>query len=492
MTTTSDIVARLWNLCHTLRDDGVTYHQYVTELTYLLFLKMAQETKTEAGIPKGWRWANLVGKEGVEQLTFYRDLLNHLGVEARGRVQAIYANANTSLRQPRNLAKLVSSIDELDWYSARHEGLGDLYEGLLEKNANETKSGAGQYFTPRPLIDAMVDIVQPQPGEIISDPAAGTLGFITRADAYIKARTDNLFDLPEAQQVFQRKQAYYAVELVPDTRRLALMNALLHGIECEITLGDTLSPTGASVPKSNLILTNPPFGTKKGGGGPTRDDFTFPTSNKQLAFLQHIYRNLAAEGRAAVVLPDNVLFEDGVGARIRADLMDKCRLHTILRLPTGIFYAQGVKTNVLFFSKGAENKDKGNTKAVWVYDLRTNMPSFGKRTPFTRAHLQGFVEAYGAKADGSSKRKDEGEEGRFRKFGREEILARGDNLDISWLRDENTERAEDLAEPEEIAAEIMMHLETATEEMAALMELLDPEGEGASESGSVGKAVMPG
>jgi type I restriction enzyme M protein len=478
MNSTNDIVARLWNLCHTLRDDGVTYHQYVTELTYLLFLKMAQETGTEGAIPAGWRWGDLTAKDGTEQLTFYRELLIHLGAEAGGRIQAIYANANTSLRHPRNLAKLVGSIDALDWYSARHEGLGDLYEGLLEKNAAETKSGAGQYFTPRPLIEAMVEIIKPQAGETISDPAAGTLGFITRADRFIKDATDDLFDLPEAKQVFQKREAYYAVELVPDTRRLALMNALLHDIDCEVLLGDTLSPTGATVPKSDVILTNPPFGTKKGGGGPTRDDFTFPTSNKQLAFLQHIYRNLKPGGRAAVVLPDNVLFEDGQGAKIRADLMDKCNLHTILRLPTGIFYAQGVKTNVLFFTKGAANKDTGNTEAVWVYDLRTNMPSFGKRTPFTRAHLQPFVDAYGDDPKGSSPRKDEGEEGRFRRFTREAIKARGDNLDLTWLRDENTDRAEDLPEPDEIAAQIMALLQTATEEMQALMELLEPEGNG--------------
>ncbi|MCB9787985.1 MAG: N-6 DNA methylase [Deltaproteobacteria bacterium] len=482
MTATNDIVARLWNLCHTLRDDGVTYHEYVTELTYLLFLKMAQETGTEGAIPAGWRWADLTARDGTDQLTFYRELLIHLGAEGGGRIQAIYANANTSLRHPRNLAKLVSSIDALDWYSARHEGLGDLYEGLLEKNANETKSGAGQYFTPRPLIEAMVEITKPQAGEIVSDPAAGTLGFITRADRFIKDATDDLFDLPEAKQVFQKREAYYAIELVPDTRRLALMNALLHDIDCEIILGDTLSPTGSTVPRSDVILTNPPFGTKKGGGGPTRDDFTFPTSNKQLAFLQHIYRNLLPAGRAAVVLPDNVLFEDGVGAKIRADLMDKCDLHTILRLPTGIFYAQGVKTNVLFFTKGAANVDTGNTEAVWVYDLRTNMPSFGKRTPFTRAHLQPFVDAYGDDPKGRSPRNDEGEEGRFRRFTREAIQARGDNLDISWLRDENTDRAEDLPEPDELAAQILLHLQTATEEMQALMELLDPEASGGDEA----------
>jgi len=474
MTSTQDIVQKLWSLCHVLRDDGITFHEYVTELTYLLFLKMANETDREQTLPQGARWADLTGKDGLDQLTFYRKQLIELGNSSNTRVQAIYANAQTSLRQPRNLAKLVTDIDALDWYSARQEGLGDLYEGLLEKNAAEKKSGAGQYFTPRPLIDCMVQLVKPQAGEIISDPAAGTLGFITRADAYIKDQTNNLFDLPEAQQDFQVHKAFYAVELVPDTRRLAMMSAILHGIEGEIILGDTLSPVGQDLPRSDVILTNPPFGTKKGGGRPTRDDFTFPTSNKQLAFLQHVYRNLVPGGRAAVVLPDNVLFEDNTGQQIRSDLMDKCDLHTILRLPTGIFYAQGVKTNVLFFQRGVK-AERGNTKAVWVYDMRANMPSFGKRTPFTLAHLQPFMDAFGAASDGSSRRKDSGEEGRFRRFDREEIRARGDNLDISWLRDDSVGRVEDLPEPEEIAAEILMHLQTATEEMQGLMEILGDE-----------------
>ena len=250
-----------------------------------------------------------------------------------------------------------------------------------------------------------------------------------------------------AEQEFQRREALYGVELVPDTRRLAMMNAMLHGIEGDVLLGDSLSPLGQGLPKSDVILTNPPFGTKKGGGQPTRDDFTFPTSNKQLAFLQHIYRNLKPGGRAAVVLPDNVLFEDKTGQEIRSDLMDKCNLHTVLRLPTGIFYAQGVKTNVLFFEKGT--KETGNTKHVWFYDLRTNMPSFGKRTPFTLDTLTPFIQAYGKKPDGSSKRKDEGEEGRFRKFTREEIQARGDNLDIIWLKDEDASGAEELPEPDQ-------------------------------------------
>ncbi len=470
MTNTQDIVAKLWSLCHVLRDDGITYHEYVTELTYLLFLKMAKETATEKQIPKGYRWDDVTEKDGVEQLNFYRGLLVHLGTKGRGRVQAIYANANSSLRQPRNLTKLVKDIDALDWYSAREEGLGDLYEGLLEKNANEKKSGAGQYFTPRPLIDAMVSLVKPKPGELVQDPALGTGGFLIAADTYIKKHSDNLHDLRSAQQDFQIKQAFYGVELVPDTHRLALMNAMLHGIEGDWLLGDSLTPTGAGLPKADVILTNPPFGTKKGGGQPTRDDFTFPTSNKQLCFLQHIYRGLKPGGRAAVVLPDNVLFEDNTGQKIRADLMDKCNLHTILRLPTGIFYAQGVKTNVLFFQRG--KKETGNTKKVWIYDMRTNMPSFGKRTPFTREHFADFAKAYGKSVIGGSKRTDLGEEGRFRVFSRDAIAKRGDNLDISWLKDESASDGEELGEPAEIAEEIIQQLGSALKEMENLQEIL--------------------
>ena len=470
--TTNDIVQKLWNLCHVLRDDGITYLQYVTELTYLLFLKMTKETGTEDQLPKGYRWGDLVNKEGVELLDFYKKLLIDLGGKGSGRVQAIFANAGTSFRQPRNLRTVVEAIDALDWYSAKSEGLGDLYEGLLEKNAEETKSGAGQYFTPRALIESMVALVKPQSGEIIQDPAIGTGGFLINADRYVKANTDDLHDLPVAKQNFQRREAFQGMELVADVQRLALMNAMLHDIEGDLVLGDTLGPSGANLPKANVILTNPPFGTKKGGGAPTRDDLTYPTSNKQLVFLQHIYRGLVPGGRAAVVLPDNVLFEEGVGKQVRADLMDKCDLHTILRLPTGIFYAQGVKTNVLFFTRGEKKQDKGNTKAVWFYDLRTNMPSFGKRTPFTRAHFAEFEKAYGADPLGKSKRKDQGETGRFRKFTREEIAKRGENLDISWLRDESVTDHADLPEPEEIAAEIVAQLSVALEEMAALQEEL--------------------
>jgi len=473
LTTTQDIVAKLWNLCHVLRDDGITYHEYVTELTYLLFLKMAKETDTENQLPAGYRWDDLRVQEGVEQLAFYRSLLVHLGNEASGRVQAIFNNANTALRQPKNLNKLVTDIDKLDWYSAREEGLGDLYEGLLERNAGEKKSGAGQYFTPRPLIECMVNCIKPQAGEIIQDPAAGTGGFLIQADRMIKQATDELFTLPTKAQDFQRKRAFVGVELVPDTHRLLLMNAMLHGIECEMLLGDSLGDKGKNLPKADVILTNPPFGTKRGGGRPTRDDFTFVTGNKQLAFLQHIYRGLQPGGRAAVVLPDNVLFEEGVGTKIRADLMDKCKLHTILRLPTGIFYSQGVKTNVLFFTRG--KTDSGNTKATWVYDLRTNMPAFGKRTPLAHEHFVEFEKCYGRKSDGTSKRTDQGEEGRWRSFDRPAIKARGDNLDIGWLKDEDSTKADDLDDPEDIASAIRERLTAAMEEMDALSALLEGE-----------------
>lgn len=470
MPTTQDIVQKLWNLCHILRDDGITYHEYVTELTYLLFLKMAKETGTEDNIPPGYRWGDLTQKEGIELLTYYRKILVDLGDKGSTRVREIFADASTSFRQARHLQQVVSDIDSLDWYSAKHEGLGDLYEGLLEKNAEETKSGAGQYFTPRPLIECMVELVKPQPGERVQDPAVGTGGFLINADRYVKSKTDDYHDLSVAKQVFQRRDAFSGVELVPDVQRLALMNAMLHDIEGPIVLGDTLGPTGARLPKADVILTNPPFGTKKGGGGPTRDDITYPTSNKQLVFLQHIYRGLVPGGRAAVVLPDNVLFEEGVGQKVRADLLDKCDLHTILRLPTGIFYAQGVKTNVLFFTRG--HKDKGNTQAVWFYDMRTNAPSFGKRTPLTRAHFADFERAFGDDPLGKSPRQDLGEAGRFRKFTREDIAKRGDNLDISWLKDQSVTDHAELPEPDEITAEIITRLQTALEEMQALQEEL--------------------
>ena len=473
---TRDIVQKLWNLCNVLRDDGITYQAYVTELTFLLFLKMMQETERESALPKGYRWRDLTEREGEELLTHYRALLLKLGTEAKGMVRDIFTDAQTSLRKPANLRTLVSEIDKLDWFSARREGLGDLYEGLLEKNAGEKKSGAGQYFTPRPLIDCMVRLLKPKAGEVIQDPAAGTGGFLVAADRYIKDATDDLFNLSPEQQHFQRTQAYIGLELVLDAHRLLLMNLMLHGIEAAgVALGDTLSPDGERLPKADLILTNPPFGTKKGGGRPTRSDFTITAdiSNKQLAFVEHVVRALKPGGRVGMVVPDNVLFEDNVGREIRTWLMGLCNLHTILRLPTGIFYAQGVKTNLLFFQRG--KTDKANTKAVWVYDMRANMPAFGKTRPLTVEDFKDFEDAYGNDPNGGAERKDQGEEGRWRCFTREQIAARNDNLDISWLRDTEAEAEEQLTEPEDIAAAITGHLKAALDEIEVLSEELEPE-----------------
>ncbi|MHA6823973.1 N-6 DNA methylase [Ralstonia pseudosolanacearum] len=479
----NDIVQKLWGLCDVLRDDGINYSDYVTELVLLLFIKMEHENAqsgllAEHKLPEYARWPMLAGMSGLPLLTTYKSILLQLNQSSAPLIAAIYADAQTRLKEPRHLEQLIKALDGIDWFSARQDGLGDLYEGLLEKNASETKSGAGQYFTPRPLIDSMVALVKPQPSEAVQDPAAGTAGFLIAADAYIRAHTDNLYDLNQKQRNFQRNKAFLGMELVPNTRRLALMNCLLHGMEGDdegiVHLGNTLGSAGSSLPKSDIILTNPPFGTAKGGGGPTRDDLTFATSNKQLAFLQHIVRHLKDGGRAAVVLPDNVLFDNGVGADVRRDLMDKCNLHTILRLPTGIFYAQGVKTNVLFFTKVSQAAT-GSTKQVWVYDMRANAPKFGKRTPLTRQHFADFEAAYGEAADGSGPRKDQGAEGRFCVFSRAWIKEHDDSLDIAWLKDGGAMDVADLPEPEVLVRETVEELNGALAELEAILAELGEE-----------------
>ena len=522
--TNNDIVQKLWNLCDVLRDDGINYSDYVTELVLLLFIKMVHEN-TEAGtlkkhpLPEGCRWSDLNGKSGINLLNDYKRILLSLSTGNDGDgtlvhddplISAIYADAQTRLREPRHLEQMIKTLDQIDWFSAQKDGLGDLYEGLLEKNANETKSGAGQYFTPRALINTMVRCLKPQPREIIQDPAAGTAGFLIAAHEYIKSQTDDLYALSADDKTFQTTQAYVGIELVPGTRRLALMNCLLHGMEGDaegvVHLGNALGQTGAGLEKADVILANPPFGTSKGGDASiTRDDLTYKTSNKQLAFLQHIYRNLKPGGRAAVVLPDNVLFEAGVGTDVRRDLMHKCNLHTILRLPTGIFYAQGVKTNVLFFTKGSATdkyQEENCTENVWVYDLRTNMPSFGKRTPFCDQHLKPFEEVYGDSPNGDSERKegeysfhsedielpehnDENEgvdprlaHSRWRCFSRQWIAEhKGDSLDISWLKDSDSVDAANLPEPSVLAGEAMGELVQALGELDALMRELGAEEE---------------
>ncbi len=553
--TNNDIVQKLWNLCDVLRDDGINYSDYVTELVLLLFIKMVHEN-TEAGtlknhpLPQGCRWTDLNEKSGINLLNDYKRILLSLstGKDNDGKpvhedplISAIYADAQTRLREPRHLEQMIKTLDQIDWFSAQKDGLGDLYEGLLEKNANETKSGAGQYFTPRALIDSMVRCIRPQIGETIQDPSAGTAGFLVAADQYMRAQTDDYLDLSAKDAKFQKNQAFIGVELVPSTRRLALMNCLLHGMEGDkegvVHLGNALGMAGQSLDKADIILANPPFGTAKGGEASiTRDDLTYKTSNKQLAFLQHIYRNLKPGGRAAVVLPDNVLFEAGVGTDVRRDLMNKCNLHTILRLPTGIFYAQGVKTNVLFFTKGSAKdklQEENCTENVWVYDLRTNMPSFGKRNPFGEQHLKPFEAVFsplsppgrGAGGEGAAQaavgacpqailhpdNRTEGEysfnaedidlsadakkaeenqdadeqliKSRWRCFTREWIADhKGDSLDIAWLKDSDSVDAANLPEPEVLAGEAMSELVQALGELDGLMRELGAEDEADDQS----------
>ncbi|MFC2522314.1 MAG: N-6 DNA methylase [Lautropia mirabilis] len=476
--TDNPIVARLWAQCDILRDDGINYSDYVTELVLLLFLKMEHELKEEdALLPADARWERLLKLDGAELRDTYREMLLRLSRSKEKRIAAIYADAQSRIKEPRHLKALITNLDGIQWFDDDRDGLGDLYEGLLEKNASETKSGAGQYFTPRPLIDAIIDVMQPQAGEVIQDPAAGTAGFLIAANRYIRKRTDDLFNLSREKQDFQREQAFVGMELVASTRRLALMNCMLHDIfgtgEGAVQLGNTLGPQGKTLKNADVILSNPPFGSAKGGGGPTRDDFTFKTSNKQLAFVQHFIRSLKDGGRAAVVLPDNVLFESGIGTDIRQDLMKKCRLHTILRLPTGIFYAQGVKTNVLFFEKisNTPREDgKDHTDTVWVYDARTNAPKFGKRTPLTKEYFADFIQAYGDDAKGKAQRTDAGETGRWRSFSREWIRKeKGDSLDISWLKDESLDGGDELPEPAELAREALAELEAAIEDIDSLL-----------------------
>ncbi|EAS19383.1 type I restriction-modification enzyme, M subunit [Flavobacteria bacterium BBFL7] len=490
-----EIANKLWNLCNVLRDDGVTYHQYLNELTYILFLKLTEVKDFEEHIPAEYRWRGFVEEhDNNEAFERYKKFLVSIsGVTTSPSIKEIYNNASTSLRKPVNFNTLVQSIEKLDWYEENdRDVMGDIYESLLEKNAGEKKSGAGQYFTPRPLINIMTQLLAPKLGERWNDPAAGTFGFMIAADEYLRSKYENYYALRDKDRKFQKEQAFSGVELVGDAHRLALMNARLHGMESEIILGDTLTEMGKNLNGYDGVLANPPFGTKKGGEKPTRDDFTFPTSNKQLNFLQHIYRSLKKDGkaRAAVVLPDNVLFEDGDGQKIRRDLMDKCDLHTILRLPTGIFYAAGVKTNVLFFTRG--KTEKNNTKGIWFYDMRTNVPNYGKRTPFTRTAFADFVKAYtGGKTiadleknyDGSiANRPQDGHpepvegavenDSRWNYITREVIASKNDSLDLGLIADDSVSKAEDLGEPVEIATEALNELSAIQKQLKAMIKEL--------------------
>lgn len=479
MNPSQDLVNKLWRLCSLLRKDGVTYQQYVTELTYLLFLKMASEQNDEGPIPEQYRWRALKAANETEVLQRYRQGLIDLGDSTKvadRSIVAIFQNAATVIRTPANLRQLIEAIDGLHWFSAERDAFGDAYEGLLQKMAEETKRGAGQYFTPRVIIRMLVGLMRPQPGEVIQDPAAGTGGFLIAADHFMREATDGYFELSPKQQTFQLKEALRGLENVPDTFRLLLMNLHLHSIDPDnLDLADTLSPAGsqARFKNADLILTNPPFGPA--GGPPTRDDLTITdrVSSYQLPFVEHCIRALRLGGRAAIVVPDNILFDDGKGKALRQRLMNWCNLHTVLRLPTGIFYAQGVKTNVIFFTRATEDAPlEDATEAVWVYDMRTGAPAYGKTIPITEADFADFVRAFGDDPDGEAPRADQGELGRWRCFTREEIAARGDNLDITWLK-ANDDPEDGLDTAEDIASAIEGHLSLALEEVRALVEELE-------------------
>lgn len=449
--------ASIWRLCDVLRDDGITYHQYINELSYLLFLKMAEQTGAEESLPPTCRWGTLRSAPGEDQFDVYRRMLVELGVSGSSVIRRIFANPTSLLRQPRSLRLLVEGIEALDWATATRETLGDTYETLLKYSA-EKRSGAGQYFTPRPLVECLVHLIDPQPGTSVQDPALGTGGFLVAVRQH----------LVQSHGSGERSAAkYYGIELVPDNYRLAMMNAFVHGMDAELILGDTLSPAGEELPQADVVLTNPPFGTRRGAGGPRRADLVHSTSNKQLAFLEHVLRTLAAGGKAAVVVPDNVLFEEGPGTAIRRELIETCDVHTILRLPTGIFYAGGVKTNVLFFDARHEDVESG-TSSVWVYDMRTNTSPFGRRNPLTREHFKEFEDCY------QSDRASEGSaQERWRAFSRQDIERRNYNLDIIWLASNSTRRAEDIPEPEDVIRTAVGRLQVVLDELADLADSLD-------------------
>ncbi|MCW1985103.1 UNVERIFIED_ORG: type I restriction enzyme M protein [Sphingomonas sp. R1F5B] len=474
-----ETVQKLWNASKSLQGGGVSYYEYVTELTYLLLLKMLEEVKRdgkalEERLPTEYRWKALKAKEGDQRLQFYRNLLVALGDRETVKfplVNQVFTDAKTSLTKPTALTTLITTIDAVDWYAAEEDGLGDLYEGLLERTTSERKSKAGQYFTPRPLIETIIELVKPKVGEIIQDPAAGTGGFLIAAHRAIMRDTDDLTKVSNAAAFAQRNGVYQGAELITGTHRLNTMNLLLHGIDQPIDCIDALTSDAEKFDKADLILTNPPF--NKFPERVTRTDFviTAGAAKGPLPFVEHVVRNLKDGGRAAIVVPDNVLFEDNMGRDLRNWLMDLCDLHTILRLPTGIFYAQGVKTNVMFLTKKSE-KRIGATEEVWFYDMRAQMPNFGKTRTLTAEDFAPFIKAYGPDPLGKAERQDEGETGRFRKFTREDIAKRNDNLDISWLREDEGEVEEGLTEPDDIAAAILGHLRAALEEIEAVADEL--------------------
>ena len=488
------IVSKVWSFCNTLRDDGVGYGDYLEQLTYLIFLKMADEYakppyNRNLGIPPKYTWPNLKVQRGAALEGHYIELLRELGTR-KDVLGQIFTKAKNEIQDPAKLYRLIDMIDEVEWLSMEADVKGDIYEGLLEKNAEDTKSGAGQYFTPRALIKAMVECMRPEPGQTIADPACGTGGFFLTCYDFL-TNPDN-YSLDKAQKAQLKYKTFYGNEIVAGTRRLCLMNMFLHNIG-EIDGDVMISPNDALVAASaqsyDYVLANPPFGKKSSmsftndEGEEEKDDLTYnrqdfwaTTSNKQLNFVQHIRTMLKTTGRAAVVVPDNVLFEGGAGETVRQNLLKTTDLHTILRLPTGIFYAQGVKANVLFFDNREASK-KPWTKEVWYYDYRTNIHHTLKKKPLRFEHLAEFVECYNPK--NRQKRTalwdgDKNPEGRWRKFTYEELIARDKaSLDVFWLKDKSLTDLDNLPEPDVLAEEIIENLEAGLNSFRAVLRSLN-------------------
>lgn len=477
--TSASIISKVWSFCTTLRDDGVGYGDYLEQLTFLIFLKMSDEYSRppynrDVGVPAKYSWETLTSKIGAELEAHYVDALRELAKQ-KGMLGQIFVKAQNKIEDPAKLSRLISMIDETNWTLLDADVKGDIYEGILEKNAEDTKSGAGQYFTPRALIQAMVECVRPEPGKIIADPSCGTGGFFLAAyDHLVKNH-----QLDKDQKKFLKYDTFHGNEIVAGTRRLCLMNLFLHnigeidGYTVVVSPNDSLiAPPSTSV---DYVLANPPFGKKSSMSFTTeegeqekedltynRQDFWATTSNKQLNFLQHICAMLKTTGQAAVVLPDNVLFEGGAGETVRKKLLQNTQLHTILRLPTGIFYAHGVKANVLFFDNQPASPNPW-TKEVWYYDYRTNVHHTLKKKPMRLDDLQDFIKCYNP--ENRNKRKetwnaDTNPQGRWRKFTYEEIIARDKtSLDIFWLKDNSLTDLDNLPEPDVIAAEIIENIE---------------------------------
>lgn len=474
------VVQKLWNYCNVLRDAGLSYQDYIEQLTYLLFLKMADERKQlqpekAPNIPKDYDWQSLLKLEGDALDIQYRKTLETLGRES-GMLGTIFRKAQSKIQNPALLRRLIADlIDREEWMTLDVDVKGDAYEGLLEKNAEDTKTGAGQYFTPRALIRAIVDVIRPKPGETIHDPACGTGGFFLIAHEYLSNRDNYRLDAEQKRRL--RYETVSGDEIVDNTARLCSMNLYLHGVggdESPVKVGDCL----ASPPSENynIVVTNPPFGKKSSitvvneEGEETkeaaiyyREDFWAKTSNKQLNFLQHVKSLLKMNGRAAIVVPDNVLFEGGAGETVRRKLLHECEVHTLLRLPTGIFYAQGVKANVLFFDRKPASETPW-TKTLWIYDFRTNQHFTLKTNTLKRGDLNDFVSCFNPK-----NRFERKETERFHGFEYDELLKRDKvNLDIFWLKDESLEDSANLPDPDVIAAEIAEDLQAALDQFSQI------------------------